>query len=322
MRVTLRVRRFNPETDLEPRFQEYTLDLPDRATVLDALITIRERVDGTLAFRYSCRMAVCGACGMRINGLAGLACNTILRRVAVDGAVTLEPMGNMPVAKDLVVNMEPFWHHLRAVKPYVEPHPDRVEPQDEYRISPRQVSELWEAARCIMCGACFSECTVDEIDINFLGPAALARAGWLVRDPRDSRAVDRLRELSRPNGIWDCTRCFYCVQVCPKDVNPLGQILRLRRLAVEAGITDNSGARHGQAFAESVKETGWLDEFSLVPKSWGWNPVALLSELPTAVRMLVRKGAPLPVHPRQPGAREVRYLFEKIERSRLVEDDA
>ncbi len=322
MLVTLRVRRFNPETDLEPRFQEYTVDVPEHFTVLDALITIRERIDGTLAFRYSCRMAICGACGMRINGLAGLACKTALRSALNDGTVTLEPMGNMPVAKDLVVNMEPFWHHLRTVRPYIEPHPARIGPQNEYRISPELVDELSEVVRCIMCGACFSDCTVDEIDINFLGPAALARAGWLVRDPRDSRAADRLRELSKPHGIWDCTRCFFCVQVCPKDVKPMEQILRLRRLAVEAGITDNNGARHTQAFVDSVKETGWLDEFTLVPKSWGWNPVALLPELPTAVRMLVRKRAPSPVHPRQPGVDEVRNLFEKTERKRSVKDDA
>lgn len=322
MQVTLRVRRFNPEVDSEPRFQDYTLDVPEHFTVLDALITIRERIDGTLALRYSCRMAICGSCGMRINGLAGLACKTALRKVLQDGVVTVEPMGNMPVAKDLVVNMEPFWHHLRAVTPYIEPDPARVEPRQEYRILPERVEELWEAVRCIMCGACFSDCTVDEIDINFLGPAALARASWMVRDPRDSRTVERLRELSKPHGIWDCTHCFYCVQVCPKEVKPMEQILRLRRLAMEAGLTDNNGARHSDAFAASVKETGWLDEFTLIPKSYGWNPIALLPELPTAVRMLSRKGAPPPIHPRRPGAEEVRAIFEKVERKEAARRDA
>lgn len=324
MQASLRVYRYNAQLDKAPRYQTYSVDLsmpPDYATVLDALLKVREEVDGSLAMRCSCRSAVCGSCAMRINHHAGLACKTKLVVVAPKGEeILVEPMSNMPVIKDLVVDMNPFWNKVKAVQPWVEaktPTPER-----EYLVPPERMEELQVAMNCIMCGACVSDCTVLEAELKlekpmektFLGPAALAKAYRVAHDPRDSRTYKLLGMLSQPEGIWDCTHCFECVQVCPKSVAPMDRILDLRKKAMEAGFVDNNGTRHSEAFAESVKHSGWLNEVSLLLKSFGlFNISAQLKNMPGGLRMLFTGKMPSPFHKPIPGAERIKKIFEKFE---------
>ena len=201
MQVTLKVRRFDPDVESpEARFQEYVLEMEDTATVLDGLIKVREEVDGTLTLRCSCRSAICGSCAMRINGQAGLACNTKMSDAMPrdGGPVTVEPAGNMRVIKDLVTDFQPFWDKVRAVEPWLQP--EGPEPEAEY-IAPNEAM-LHEAGvmACIMCGACVSDCTVLEVDSNFLGPAALAKAYRLVVDPRDDAGAVAPGRVERVRG--------------------------------------------------------------------------------------------------------------------------
>jgi succinate dehydrogenase / fumarate reductase iron-sulfur subunit len=173
-------------------------------------------------------------------------------------------MGNMPVIKDLVTDMASFWSKVKAVEPYLQPA--GPPPEREYLVSPGDTHDLTQVMACIMCGACVSDCATLETELSmgkdpertFLAPAALAKAYRFVADPRDGAADQRLVALSRAEGIWDCTRCNICVEVCPKGVAPMDQILVLRRKAIEAGIEENLGARHTLEFEKSVREASWL----------------------------------------------------------------
>ena len=238
MQAKLRVKRYEPETK-DSRWQTYSLDVPEYATVLDALIQVREEIDASLALRCSCRSAVCGSCAMRINGHAKLACKTKVIALAPGGEeISIEPPGNMPLLKDLVVDMQPFWDRVRAVDPWLQT--EGPAPERENQVPNEAMLHLTGVMNCIMCGACVSDCTVIEAELKygkpynetFLGPAALAKAYRFAADPRDAKQKERLKKLSEPTGIYDCTHCFECVQVCPKGVAPMERILKMREMAV------------------------------------------------------------------------------------------
>ncbi|MEK7777772.1 MAG: succinate dehydrogenase iron-sulfur subunit [Chloroflexota bacterium] len=317
MQVTLDVRRFNPEeANPKPYRQTYTVEAEDYFTVLDALIRVREYQDATLALRCSCRASICGSCAMRINGHARLACKTKLISVMdAQGSVRVEPAGNMPVVKDLIVDMKPFWDKVSAVDPWLQP--EGPAPEREYLASNEAMLHLTGVMGCIMCGVCVSDCTVLEVDPNFLGPAALAKAYRFVGDPRDGAGKARLKKLNDYAGIWDCTRCYECVQVCPKGVAPMDRIMALRDKAITAGFTGTTGARHAEVFAGSVRHTGWLNEFWLLPKTIGmFNPLklpALLGALPVALRAVRHNKLPHMFHKPIPGIQHVRRIFDKVE---------
>lgn len=317
MQAKVRVRRYDPESPEQPHFQEYDVDVPEHFSVLDALVKVREEIDPSLALRCSCRAAICGSCAMRVNDQARLACNTRLTSVANDaGALTVEPMGNQRVVKDLVVDLQLFWGKVRAVEPYLQPD---AEPEEEFIASNESMLNLLTPMGCIMCGACVSDCTALEVDANFLGPAALAKSYRFVEDPRDDRKSQRLDTLNEYGGVWDCTRCYMCVEVCPKGVAPMDRIMELRDSLMESGVTNTPGARHVQSFAKSVSRSGWLDETMLAVDSWGkLNVLKLVSELPLGIRAL-RRGKfprPAPFHHKRPGHQNVRRIFERIDAAR------
>jgi succinate dehydrogenase / fumarate reductase iron-sulfur subunit len=240
---------------------------------------------------------------VRINGEPGLACHTHLdaaRDSGGGGVIEIEPMGNMPVIKDLIVDMDAVhWKKVRRVTPWLinrEPVPER-----EYVVPRESMVDITQTMACIQCGACVSDCLAMEVDPEFVGPAALAKSYRFVGDPRDAQRHERLNDLSQdPHGIYDCTHCFKCVEACPKDVNPMGQIMRLRRIAgSDEEIVDvNNGHRHEQAMTSLVRDYGLNHEAELLPRSYGgdswfakFHPAAgreLLSSLPTVFRGLAR----------------------------------
>jgi succinate dehydrogenase iron-sulfur subunit len=280
---TIKVRRFQPESGEGPYWEEFDVDLEPSLSVLDALLQAKDREDGSLAVRCSCRAAICGSCGMKINGQSGLGCKTQIgeaqeqaekRADAVGGdaknaTVVIEPMGNMPVIKDLVTDMEStHWTKIRRVTPWLLPHGDP--PEREYVVEPEAMIDITQSMACIQCGACVSSCLSMEADPEFIGPAALAKAYRFVGDPRDAETVERLHDLADdPHGIYDCTHCFSCIDACPKGVAPMDQIMRLRRKAGEEGIEDpNSGHAHEVAFVKIIEKKGTLDEAMLVQESY------------------------------------------------------
>jgi succinate dehydrogenase / fumarate reductase iron-sulfur subunit len=215
-------------------------------------------------------MAVCGSCGMRMDGGAVLACKTAMRPLVEAGHVpTISAMGNLPVIKDLVVDMEPFWAKMRAVKPFLQS--DLPTPAKEFRVDPAiQTEEIGKEALCIQCGCCVSECNSMESDPEFLGPAALAKAQRFVGDQRDTRERERLQDLSGAHGIWDCTRCYFCNERCPKGVDPRDAIAKLGAESIRLGIDRDMGAKHAKWFVRSAETTGWLREEELIPKTQGY----------------------------------------------------
>ena len=280
---TIKVRRFQPESGEGPYWEEFNVDLEPSLAVLDGLLQAKDNEDGSLAVRCSCRAAICGSCGMKINGQSGLGCKTQIgeaqelanKKASVAGEQTgnapivIEPMGNMPVIKDLVTDMEStHWTKIRRVTPWLLPHGDP--PEREYIVEPESMLDITQSMACIQCGACVSSCLSMEADPGFIGPAALAKAYRFVGDPRDGETVERLHDLAEdPQGIYDCTHCFSCVDACPKDVAPMDQIMRLRRKAGEEGIEDpNAGHSHEMAFVKIIEKKGTLDEAMLVQESY------------------------------------------------------
>jgi succinate dehydrogenase / fumarate reductase, iron-sulfur subunit len=329
---TLKVRRYDPESGQAAYWHDYSVDLDPERSVLDGILQVKDREDASLAIRCSCRAAICGSCGVRINGQSALACNTRLSDAAErasDGAITVEPMGNMPVIKDLVVDMDAVhWRKIQRVVPWLLPEGDP--PEREYIVPPEAMIDVTQSMACIQCGACVSACLSLEVDPDFIGPAALAKAYRFVGDPRDAATEERLRDLAEdPHGIYDCTHCFACIEVCPKDVAPMSQIMRLRRRATaDYEIKDrNNGYGHEQAFTGLIEKYGTLFEAQLLPRSFGdgslikgqTEPSAvkqLMESLPTALRGL-KSGKVTPkkalTHPKLPDQDKVRRIFKEIE---------
>jgi succinate dehydrogenase / fumarate reductase iron-sulfur subunit len=300
---TLRLRRYDPESGEPPYWDEHTVELEPHRSVREAILQARDRFDGSIGIRCSCRQAICGSCGVRINGEPGLACHTHLdhaRDGAGDGTIVVEPMGNMPVLKDLIVDMDDVhWRKVQRVTPWLLP--SEPPPEREYIVPRESMVDVTQTMACIQCGACVSDCLAMEVDPEFIGPAALAKAYRFVGDPRDQQQRERLVDLAQdPHGIYDCTHCFKCVDACPKDVNPMGQIMRLRRIAgSDQHIVDrNNGERHEVAFTSLVRDYGLNHEAELIPRSYGgdswfakFHPAAgkeLVSLLPVALKAILR----------------------------------
>jgi succinate dehydrogenase / fumarate reductase iron-sulfur subunit len=334
---TLRIRRYDPESGEAPYWDEHTIDLEPHRSVLEGILQAKARFDGSIGIRCSCRAAICGSCGVRINGQPGLACHTHLDKAlkgAKDGVIEVEPMGNMPIIKDLIVDMDAVhWKKVQRVTPWLInklPVPER-----EYIVPHENMVDVTQSMACIQCGACVSDCLSMEVDPEFIGPAALAKAYRFVGDPRDVEGRERLYDLAQdPHGIYDCTHCFSCIDACPKGVAPMDQIMRLRRRAnADEEIVDkNNGHNHEHAFVEIIRKKGTLDESLLLQESYAPGvkgklipkPAAikgLLGSIPTAIRGL-RSGKmrSLPklipgVHPKLPdGAQDqVQRIYEHAE---------
>ncbi len=282
----LRVRRYQPEavnSDGEPKgtyWEDFEVDLEETLSVLDGLLHARSDEDGSLAVRCSCRAAICGSCGVKINGQSALACKTQLQEAqdeatrtgGADQPIVVEPMGNMPVIKDLVTDMEStHWTKIRRVTPWLLPdEQEEAELEREHVVPPESMLDITQSMACIQCGACVSSCLAMEADPEFIGPAALAKAYRFVGDPRDGQGFERLWDLSQDeHGIYDCTHCFACIDACPKGVAPMDQIMRLRRKAAdEHDIRDhNNGQSHEHAFVKIIEKKGTLDESLLLQES-------------------------------------------------------
>lgn len=303
-----------------PTLQPFRVDFSRGLTVLDALIRLKNEVDGTLGLRYSCRSAICGSCAMTINGTEKLACRTSLRHeFERHGQVVIGPLRNLPVLKDLAVDMRPFWNKVRDVSPWVgeESAVPRDPHSGQLAIRPA-AAQYHNVDACIMCGACVAACTTHEVSKGFLGPAALAKADRIYEDPRvpdaDKRA--RLDALQGADGIWDCTRCNFCVQVCPKDVKPMEAIIRLRRGSLDRRVPSTGGARHIQGFVELVERYGRLNEALMPLKVVGFEPRRLVSVMPLGLRMLVRGKMPNPLGHTVPGIEAVRAVFRTTRANR------
>lgn len=293
MQVRLQIERSDPVSG-ETRLQLYELEPRREATLLDCLQQIKDELDGTLAFRSSCREGICGSCAVRIDGRTALACRTPVAELVAPGRVaTIAPIGNLTVVRDLVVEMEPMWQKMRAVEPFLRPTTAAPGDGRETVVAPARLEAVRKEALCINCGACVSECDAMSVSPEFLGPHALAKAWRLVGDPREEENATRLKGLSGEHGIWECTRCYLCNERCPKGVDPRDAIAKLGAEAFAAGVVRDRGARHAKWFVTSARTTGWLRESELVVKTLG---IAVsITKIPLGLRLFRRGKAPLPL---------------------------
>ena len=229
MAATFKILRYDPERDEPPHFQSYTHEFKPRDSVLEALKDIRDQQDPSLSFRYSCREAVCGSCAMVINGEIALACRTLVAAAGPD-LLVIEPLPNMEIQKDLIVDMEPFWEAYRFVQPYLQP--EGKAPEKGHRVEDSELADVFRLTTCILCASCYSACPVVTRDGRYIGPAALAKLHRFIKDPRDKRPYKALKRVDTPTGAWGCDTVFRCNDVCPKEVQPAHGIEGVRRALV------------------------------------------------------------------------------------------
>ncbi len=234
MKINLKIQRFNPETDAEPRFQEYSVEIDPNARLLDALMQVKRFQDGSLGFRKSCAHGVCGSDAMRINGKDGLACKTLVKDLAAaDGdTITVEPLRYLPVQRDLIVDQSDFFRKYRLIKPYlINDDPvdagERIQSQEE-----RMVFD--DTTNCILCASCYSACPVLGENTAFLGPAAISQAYRFLADTRDQGFDERQPALDDPDGVWPCQNHFKCTKACPRSILITKRINQVKRMLDKA----------------------------------------------------------------------------------------
>ncbi len=333
MQVLFKVIRQNQTST--PKVETFTLDVDPGSTILDCLNRIKWEQDGTLAFRKNCRNTICGSCSIRINGRSALACKenvgselarlqqatpveptgTAPEKADSIPTITLAPMGNMPVIKDLVVDMHSFWDNLKAIDPYVSTAARQV-PEREFLQTLEERAKLNQTGNCILCGACYSECNAYEVNPNFVGPHALAKAYRMVADSRDDETEARLEKYNQStDGVWGCTRCYFCNSVCPMEVAPMDQISKIKGEILDRKDAQASRSiRHRKTLIELVKQGGWIDErlFGLKVVGNSFRDLQGLASLGAlGLRMIAKGKFPLSFEPSE-GASTVRSLIDSV----------
>jgi len=229
-RILLQIARYRPEQESEATFDEFEVPCHKEWAVLDGLNYVKDQIDGTLAYRWSCRMGICGSCGMTVNGEPKLTCATFLNDYA-PGPVRVEPLRNFPVIRDLIVDIGDFMRKLVRVKPWIVRQAEKPLSDGEYLQTPEELDEYKQFSMCINCMLCYAACPIYGLDPKFIGPAAIALAQRYNLDNRDQGAAARMEVLSEHEGIWGCTFVGECTKVCPKHVDPAGAIQRYKLTA-------------------------------------------------------------------------------------------
>jgi len=215
--------RYQPDRDLEPHTQAFRVPYSVTLSVLDGLQFIKDEIDSTLSFRWSCRMAICGSCGMMINGVPRLACRSFLRDF-YPGKLRVGPLEHFPIERDLVIAAADFIRKLESIKPYLIPREPRRLEQGEYLQSPEQLERFQQFAKCINCMLCYAACPQYGLDPTFLGPGVIALLHRYNADSRDGGRSERMPLLNAEEGVWSCTAVGYCSEVCPKEVDPANAV--------------------------------------------------------------------------------------------------
>lgn len=217
--IEIEVLRYNPQSDREPRYQSFRVPFSDDMSVLQGLQYIKDELDGSLTFRWSCRMAICGSCGKMVDGVPHLSCKTFLRDY-YPGKVRIEPLAHFPIERDLAVDQREFLRKLESVKPYIVPREAKPVSAGEHLQTPAQMQAYYKYSQCINCLLCYAACPQYGLNPSFTGPAALALLHRYNADSRDAGRAERMELVNAEEGVWGCTLVGYCSEVCPKHVDP------------------------------------------------------------------------------------------------------
>ena len=311
MDVKLKIHRF---ADGRKWTQSYQIPVTTGMTVLEALIYIKEHQDPTLSFTCSCRSGICGACATRVNGNAVLSCEVLIEelmgRYETD-TLTVEPLGNFRVIRDLVVDWDPKYTRLKKAKPVLKPKGEFSADQGCMQ-SPDAFKKYKKYAGCILCGSCVSECNKNALNQkDFLDPFAFVKAEKFVADDRDATPQAHL-QAAIDAGLWRCFNCQECPAKCPKGLDPAGAIEKLKAASFRYGLADNVGAKHAKAIYDDISESGTLDESKLNIESEGFLAASLRA--PMALRLMhVGKMNPLDKHPVNPEIDTIRKVVKIAE---------
>jgi fumarate reductase iron-sulfur subunit len=254
-KIVMEVARYRPEDTNEVTFDQFEVPCHKEWVVLDGLNYVKDQLDGTLSYRWSCRMGVCGSCGMTVNGEPKLTCATFLSDYGA-GPIRVEPLRNFPIVRDLVVEISDFMRKLVAVKPWIIRNEEKPLSEGEYRQTPDELDEYKQYSMCINCMLCYSACPIYGLEPGFIGPAAIALAQRYNLDSRDEGSEERMDILSHHEGIWGCTFVGECTEVCPKHVDPAGAIQRYKLSASLAWVKSfvaPRGAKHTDEHSEAVQ---------------------------------------------------------------------
>ncbi len=281
MKVTIKVFRFNAETDYLPHYDTYEMDVKEEDVVLDILNRIKWERDGSFTYRRSCRHGICGSCAIKVNGRSTLACKErMVDMIDTFGTeLVFEPVSKKRAIKDMVVDKGDFWKKYETVKPWLEAKIDE-HPTMENIIPPEVADQLEESDYCIQCGCCYYACPSVEVNEEYLGPAAFEKAYRFTADVRDNAKKERLEIVDvLGQGVWDCVKCFECAEACPKEIDPIGKITKLHNQIFQEGVAkSNVATRHAVGFKRSIAKHGILDEGDLVLYSEGFGVVKHMHE--------------------------------------------
>lgn len=316
-KITFKIQRAERDAEtgeLKTWVESFQVPYDTSTTVLQGLEWIKGQEDGSLTFRRSCRASICGSCGMVINNRSRLACKTKIvdliagspeRNRPPATEIIIKPQNNQPIAKDLVIELEPFYNKVKGITPFVQKGAETVK-----EVNKNSFEQVNLVSNCIMCGLCYSDCTAMVENPDFIGPAALAKAFRFVADPREGKRTERLEKLSEENGIWDCTRCGMCLDACPKGVDPMEAIVKLRTRAIHAGITDNKGARHALAFKGDLARWGVLNEPMLLVKTFG---LGIIGQAGAAIHLAKKGKIPAPIPHKVEGLDEIKAIYKELQ---------
>jgi len=314
-KVIYRIKRFD---EMKEWYQEYAIPYEKGKTILWGLIKIREEQDPTLNFTSACRSAICGSCAVRVNGNAVLACQTSLDKMLETfetTKLTIEPLANFRVIRDLVVDWEPKFERMKKVKPWLIPHEGKCDNKG-FTQSDEDFNKISSPTDCILCGVCVSECT--QLSTNSEGyyePFIFTKTYRYTFDSRDKDKKAHFLPALQEGGLWKCVRCMKCVTKCPKNIKIADLISRIKQETNKAGYKNNKGARHAYAFFNDIQKTGRLNEMTLPLKTEGLLPT--LKRIPFALR-LMKKGKVNPMEMPKPvkgidGVRKIYKLARKEE---------
>ncbi|MBP2631099.1 MAG: frdB [Firmicutes bacterium] len=284
MAVTLNIHR---KLDEKKWVQEYKVELEKGMTVLAALHKIKETIDPTLSFTASCRSSICGACAVKVNGNAELACEVLLadliKRYKTE-TFTVEPLGNFRVIRDLIVDWDPKYDKMKKIKPYLQPKHE-FSAEKGCKQSIEEFRKYSKYAECILCGSCVSECNKSAVnEKDFLDPFIFVKAEKLVVDSRDREPKEHLQAVVNA-GLWKCMNCQECTTKCPKGIDPAGAIEKLREATFKLGLLGSTvGSNHAKALYDDIYNTGRLDESKLSIQSEGL--ISAVLRAPFAMRLM------------------------------------
>lgn len=317
--IEFRLLCYNPEVDVKPYFKTFSITLKKGVTILRAINYIKDNIDPTITYRHFCQAGICGSCAMRINGISKLSCTTqvwdALESSVEEGVILVEPLNNMEVIRDLVTDIDPMMDKLKKNMCWVEPQIEESQLGiKETKVTPKEFEVIEAATDCILCGACYSECSMCDVNKDYISPLVMLRAYRMNKDSRDKSAEERTKILVKDNGAWDCTHCYKCVEHCVMKIPIMTAIMGVRKEALDRGLVKSEGARHAMAFGDDIYSIGRLHEVTLPIRTLGIKKT--IGMVPFALKMASKKRVP-PLFPKPTSKqKEVKKMFKLYEQEK------